>query len=196
MKNGGITRGTAVFAVTFFATYGALAAVGLVPEGERALAQQQAGQQEDSGVPVRIAIPDASVDAPIENPTSRDIATLDAALQDGVVHYPGSGDLTEERNVFLFGHSSSLPVVHNQMYKVFSDLRDLEPGDEITVYTETHAHVYRVRDVSLADADEALVTFETGEKELTLSTCNTFGEKSERYVVNAAFVESSPRSAE
>jgi len=48
------------------------------------------------------------------NPQSRDIKVLDEALNSGAVHYPGTGSLTEDANVFIFGHSSFLPNVINK----------------------------------------------------------------------------------
>ena len=47
---------------------------------------------------------------------------------------------------------------------------------------------YRVRSVDKVDKDETLVTFDTKAHLLTLSTCNSFGSKSDRFVVVAEFV--------
>ncbi|TSC67163.1 MAG: hypothetical protein CEO19_333 [Parcubacteria group bacterium Gr01-1014_73] len=52
--------------------------------------------------PVRLVIEKIGTDAPVENPQSRDIAVLDAALLKGVVHYPGSGSLESNTNMFLW----------------------------------------------------------------------------------------------
>jgi len=141
-------------------------------------------------VPKRVIIESIEVDANIENPKSTAIEDLDTALLDGVVRYPGSGDLVTDDNLFLFGHSSFLPVIHNENYKVFNKLKELDRGALIRIQSGTHENVYRVTAVRLTTAEEAFVELGIGKKKLTLSTCNSFGEKSERYVVEAEFIDS------
>ena len=138
--------------------------------------------------PRRIVIPRIKVDSPVISPASTAIPVLDEALLRGVVHYPTSGYMDDISNVFLFGHSSSLPYVRNKNFKVFNRLKDLLEGDIIKIQTRDANYIYRVQSVSLVSAEEALVEFSTATRKLTLSTCNTFGEKSERYVVEADFL--------
>lgn len=144
----------------------------------------------DDSAPVRIMIDAIDVDTSIENPTVTNIEVLDEALTQGAVHYPGSGNLEDETNMFLFGHSSGLPVVHNQAYKAFNDLAKLEKGDLIRVQSETKEYHYRVQSVEKIKAEDAWVAFDTGEKQLTLSTCNNFGSKQDRFVVHADYLGS------
>jgi len=139
--------------------------------------------------PTRIIVDALDLDEEIILPQSRDIAALDDALLDGVVHYPGSGDL-EDGNMFLFGHSSYLPEVLNDSFTVFNKLNDLEEGNIIRIQGNGVENVYRVRSVELVDANEALVSLQKGQKKLTLSTCNSFGEKDERFVVRSDYVGS------
>jgi LPXTG-site transpeptidase (sortase) family protein len=147
----------------------------------------QAGIQAEE--PVRIVIDKIGVDATVANPNSTNIATLDDYLSRGAVRYPGSG-LLGAGNIFLFGHSTSLSVVNNQAYKTFNGLRDLKAGDMIKVYSRTRLYTYRVTSVVLVDENEALVDLSSSKNTLTLSTCNTFGAKSERYVVEADYITS------
>lgn len=137
-------------------------------------------------LPVRIVIPAVGVDASIETPVSTDIRVLDGALTRGAVHYPGSGT-PGNGNMFIFGHSTSLTNVINQAYQTFNDVQHLEKGDEIIVYAGGEKHWYVVESVALVSADEALVDFSTSKDMLTLSTCNTFGAKQERFVVEAMY---------
>lgn len=138
--------------------------------------------------PTRITIEKIQVDAPILSPLSTDVDVLDRALLSGVVHYPGSGLLGEERNMLLFGHSSYLPVIHNEAFKAFNNLGKLEKGDLVHVYSESHVSVYRVETVELTEAEDAVIRFDEQQRKLTLATCNSFGKKSERYVVTATHV--------
>jgi LPXTG-site transpeptidase (sortase) family protein len=140
--------------------------------------------------PVRIIIDSIGVDTVILNPQSRDIDVLNDALLGGVVHYPGSGDLEDNTNMFLFGHSTSIPIVRNENYKLFSNLSDLKAGDIIRVQSVDKEYRYRVGALRLVSADDGWVEFKTGKKQLTLSTCNVFGQKQDRYVVASDFIGS------
>lgn len=136
--------------------------------------------------PARIVIDKINVDVDIQSPEEANIETLDAALQEGVVHYPGSGGIGGERRMFLFGHSSRLPVVQNQAYQSFNGLNELTEGDEIRVLGEDgEEQVYIVTSTEVVDQDERLVSFEAGSGKLTLSTCTTFGARENRVVVDA-----------
>ena len=67
----------------------------------------------------------------------------------------------------------------------------LKIDDEISLYSEAKEYRYKVESVRLAMAEEEKVIF-SDENKLILSTCNTFGAKEERYVVEAVFVGSYP----
>jgi LPXTG-site transpeptidase (sortase) family protein len=185
----------------FIVLLGISLALGLVPKldteetpavavaSTTVLQQTTATAQEDSS-PVRIVIERIGVDTTIVNPDNRNIETLDAALLNGVVHYPGSGNLEDVSNLFLFGHSTGFRVVQNEAFKAFNGLKDVKENDLIRVQSKTKEYVYRVTKLSLVNADNALVDLSSTHKKLTLSTCNTFGEKQERYVVEADFIGS------
>ncbi|MBL7045439.1 MAG: sortase [Parcubacteria group bacterium] len=181
------------FIVIFFITFSLLTILGFTPEvveKDGSLKESKDKVSEVGADPIRIVIPSVGIDANIVNPESRDLTLLDRALKDGVVHYPGSGTLEEEANVFLFGHSSFLPIVRNESYKVFNNLERLRIGDIIKVESNEKEYVYKVEVVRLTDAGEAFVDLRKGNKKLTLSTCNSFGSVDERFVVEANFVES------
>lgn len=172
-------------------------ALGIVPKLETdepsvALVEENAPvtQEAQDGTPVRIIAERLDIDVRILNPESADIETLDAALLEGAVRYPGSGDLEDVSNMFLFGHSTGFRVVQNESFKAFNGLKNARTGDLIRVQSATKEYVYRVTDVSLVDAADALVSLSSSEKKLTLTTCNSFGAKEERFVVEAAFVGS------
>lgn len=140
--------------------------------------------------PVRIIIDKIDIDTTVANPESTDVNVLDQALLGGAVRYPGSADLSDDGNMFLFGHSSYLPRVINPAFKAFNGLQNLVAGDVIRVQSADKEYIYRVDTVSLVDANDAWVDLSGVEKRLTLSTCNTFGQKQDRFVVEAYFVGS------
>ncbi len=150
------------------------------------------GNSSAAVLPTRVVIAKIGVNAPVSNPATSDIATLNAALLSGAVRYPGSGTLDQDANMFIFAHSSGLPIVHNQAFKSFNRLGELQLGDEIDVYSADAIYRYAVTSMRLADQNEVLVQFQTGAKKLTLSTCDNFAAKSARYVVEADFVEKVP----
>ena len=146
----------------------------------------------ESVLPTRVIIDKIGVSDLVNNPETRDISALDQALTTGVVRYPGSGGLTDNSNMLLFGHSTNWQAVHNQAYKSFNRLAELNLGDLIKIQSVEMEYLYRVTSVGLVDKDKALVKFGGGEKMVTLSTCDTFGVKSDRFVVEAKFVRSYP----
>lgn len=143
-----------------------------------------------SEFPVKIEIPAINLSTAVSNPTSTVIATLDQELLKGAVRYPTSAKLGEMGNVVLFGHSSYLPVVINQAYKAFNDIQKLKVGDTVIVYSSGTAYTYAVRTVEKESTNTAGVPLKVDGRVLTLSTCDSFGAKSDRFVVTADFVES------
>ncbi len=136
--------------------------------------------------PTRIVIANASVDYAVENPQSTNVNILDEALKRGAVRYPSSGT-PDKGNMFIFGHSTSFKVVNNKAYEVFNNLKELKAGDDIKIITDKETFIYKVRTVDLVDSRKALVDLSTDRHMLTLSTCNSFGASSDRYVVEADF---------
>jgi LPXTG-site transpeptidase (sortase) family protein len=141
----------------------------------------------DLSRPDRVIIDKIGVDTPVGQPETQDVSVLDQFLTQGAVHYPGSGTV-EQGNMFIFGHSTGLSVVRNQAFKAFNNIENLVQGDIITVISEGREYKYRVSSVNLYNEDEALVSFTSSARTLTLSTCNTFGAKQERWVVEAEMI--------
>jgi LPXTG-site transpeptidase (sortase) family protein len=79
-------------------------------------------------------------------------------------------------------------VIHNQAYKAFKGIQNLEKGDMVSVYSATTEYRYSVETVSIANADEDVVELRQNGKYLTLVTCDTFAKKSDRFVVTAKLV--------
>lgn len=189
----------AVFLLFFFTALSMLTALDLVPENKKTaktpepsnLVASVAGTREAKPeLPTRVEIPAIGLKTTVANPTSVKVDVLDAALLKGAVRYPTSAELGQMGNVILFGHSSYLPVVNNKAYKAFNEIQNLTEGDKIYVYGEKQMYVYEVETVSQEDAKSAAIPLEVGEPTLTLATCDSFGEKTDRFVVVAKLVES------
>jgi LPXTG-site transpeptidase (sortase) family protein len=190
-----------VFLFMLFATTGVLGALDLLPEAgtvavdsgdSRSLSASASLALKETEKPTRIEIPDIDLDVTVANPTKTDVATLDKALLDGAVRYPTSAELGERGNVIIFGHSSYLPVVRNSAFKAFNDIQKLEEGDRILVTGNDRTYVYEVESVRQADAEEDAIPLNVSGSKLTLATCDSFGTKSDRFIVVANLVESYP----
>ena len=90
--------------------------------------------------------------------------------------------------MLLFGHSSYLPIVHNQVYKTFDGIQNLKPGQIVSVYSSDMRYDYSVVQVKVADATQDSVELDPTGKHLTLVTCDSFATKSNRFIVTADFV--------
>jgi LPXTG-site transpeptidase (sortase) family protein len=141
-------------------------------------------------LPERIRIGEIDLDLPVLNPDTRDIEALDAVLKSGPARYVDSAQLGQKGNILIFGHSSHLPVVHNQMYKAFNKIPDLEVGDSISVEGGGKEYVYSVTSVKQVDANEGVVDLARVGNKLTIVTCDTLTGKSARYVLEAELVGS------
>lgn len=196
-----------IFAVAFLGSVWALAKLDLLPEAPSApelptvtlvaspliaASADAPGAATEIELPTSVEIPAIKLMAHIENPDTTNIEALDSLLLKGAVRYPTSAKLGETGNVVLFGHSSYLPVVGNQAYKTFNGIQKLVAGDVITVYSLDRAYTYQVRKVSKESANGGAIPLSVAGRVLTLSTCDSFGAKTDRFVVVADFVESHP----
>lgn len=143
-----------------------------------------------SVAPERIVIPAIGLDLPVHNPTTRDVAELDEGLKQGPARYVDSALLGESGNVLIFGHSSHLPVVHNQMYKAFNRVPELSAGDTITVSGGGKQYFYSVVSIRRADANEEQIDISRTGNRLTVVTCDTLTSKSTRWIVEAELIGS------
>ncbi len=184
------------------ASFMALVKLDLLPEAPKIVAAAPRVEAStdviESAVPVApelpliVRAPKIGLETTVANPTAVDIASLDRALLTGAVRHPTSARLNEAGNVVLFAHSSYLPVVGNKAYKAFNNIQKLISGDTIEVVSGTTVYIYHVRSVKKENATFDAIPLRVTGKVLTLSTCDSFGAKSDRFVVTADFVESHP----
>ena len=182
------------FVALFALTYAFMAAVDALPEPitqNTNMGTSDVPRTSDVQVaelPVRVAAKSIGLDNTVLNPESTGVAELDAALLKGTVRYPTSALLGVDGTTLIFGHSSYLPIVRNKNYKAFNGIQKLKAGDTVSVYSSTREYRYVVVGVRLANADEDVVELPSNGKYLALLTCDSFGTKSDRFVVTADFV--------
>lgn len=139
--------------------------------------------------PIRIIFDSFDREVTVLNPEVRTVEGLDAALLKGVVRHPDSADFERTGTIILFGHSSYLPNVINKNFQAFNGIQKLVWGDVVRLRSTEREYVYRVDRVYETPATGAEVKVETGTPKLTLVTCDSFGSKDDRFVVEATLVE-------
>lgn len=139
--------------------------------------------------PKRIIFDTLDKEVPVLNPSSHTTESLDIALLSGAVRHPDSADFVQEGTIFLFGHSSYLPTVINKNFQAFNGIQKLKWGDTVRLQSSDTEYVYRVDRVYETSAIGAEIPIETGKSKLTLVTCDSFGSKSDRFVVEATLMK-------
>lgn len=142
----------------------------------------------DSPVPLKIIFETLDKEITVLNPASREVADLDQALLGGAVRHPDSADFRDDGNIFILAHSSYLPNVFNKNFQAFNGIQDLTWGDKIRLQSDDMEYVYRVEKVYKAKATEVFVPETPGEAKLTLATCNSFGSKDDRFMVESTLI--------
>jgi LPXTG-site transpeptidase (sortase) family protein len=145
-------------------------------------------EQTGSPLPTLIIFDSLKKQVPVLNPTEDTVEALDTALLSGVVRHPDSADLHEEGTMFILGHSSYLPNVKNANFQAFNGIQKLEWGDTIRVQSKDMEYVYSVDRVYEAKASSAEVSLQHSVAKLTLATCNSFGTKDDRFIVEATLI--------
>lgn len=198
----------ATFFVVVFISYAILYAIDFIPEAPKddnnglAVASDVRSKTDSLGedfsdideldvdpLPRRIIFDSLDKEVTVVNPISNNIADLDEALLGGVVRHPDSADFSTEGNVFILGHSSYLPTVFNKNFQAFNGIQSLTWGDLVRLQSSDTEYIYRVERVYKARASEVVVPTTPGEARLTLATCNTFGAKEDRFIVEAELID-------
>ncbi len=157
------------------------------------------------GPPTNVLIvPKLNLNVPIVNPSAdallrEDWAGLEndiqTALQDGVVHYPGTANPGQAGNFFVTGHSSYYAWGEGDYKSVFARLHELNVGDEYWVYYGGDKHRYSVVSKMEVQPSDVHVLDQPGnQRTSTLMTCTPVGTTLRRLVVSA--VEVDPITAE
>jgi LPXTG-site transpeptidase (sortase) family protein len=198
------------FCAVFAVTYSVLYAFDLYPvltqsslnasSGEKAVSTVVAAKTPTmskrvvpvSAMPEKLLIPKLNREVEILNPKDDAVATLDAALLHGVARHPDSADFRKTGTMFIVGHSSYLPNVKNKAFQALNGIQKLEWGDKIHILSADTEYIYRVQSVYEAKASLASADIVWGTSRIILVTCNSFGTKDDRYVVEGYLIESNP----
>jgi len=126
----------------------------------------------------------------LPNIDAADPKSYGPALQQCVAHAKGSGlpgeANADNRTIYLFAHSTNAPYNIRRYNAVFYSLKDLEVGNEITVWFWGKEYHYVVFEKKILEAND-LSYFEeqTKEEQLILQTCYPPGTTSKQLVIIA-----------
>jgi LPXTG-site transpeptidase (sortase) family protein len=139
-------------------------------------------------LPNSLSIPSLNRTVEVLNPASSANSALDAALLKGVIRHPDSATFAEEGNMFILGHSSYLPTVHNRNFQALNGVQNLKWGDTIKLSSNDTEYTYKVEKTYKVKASGFTVPVAGKGKTLTMVTCNSFGSVDDRYVVEATLI--------
>jgi sortase A len=121
---------------------------------------------------IRIQIPDIGVDAPIVQGDGWE------QLKKGVGQHIGSANPGTDGNVVL--------SAHNDIFgEIFRDLDRLQPGDEITVYTNQRSYTYVVTDSMVVEPTQVDIMDSTTQPTLTLISCYPYLVDNQRIAITS-----------
>jgi sortase A len=147
-----------------------------IPEHLRPLVQSLANLPVPTPGPqqaVRITIPAIKV---------QDVSVVQGdgweQLKKGVAQHVGSGNPGENGNVVLSGHDDIFG-------EVFRDLSQLQPGDQVILYTTQQQFIYVVTGSQIVPPTQVGVMNQTGDPTVTLISCYPYMVDNKRIVVFA-----------
>lgn len=144
-----------------------------------------------------VIIPKISVEIPLDfSVSTTDEHAIDAALENGVVHYPTTVRPGQQGNTAFFGHSSN-NIFNKGKYKfAFVLLHNLVPGDIFYITYNGTVYGYKVYDKKIVEPTDVWVLGNVAGKAATatLITCDPPGTSLRRLVVWAEQVSPDPGS--
>lgn len=128
------------------------------------------------GHAIRLQIPELSKDVPVVEGDGFE------QLKKGVGHHIGSANPGEQGNVVLSAHND----IHGE---IFRDLDQLEPGDEIILFTERQDYVYVVDKIQVVEPTRVDLLEPTDTPTATLISCYPYLVNNKRIVVTAKLIK-------
>ena len=142
-----------------------------------------------------VIIPKINVEIPVDySLTSDNEATIETALEDGVVHYPSTVDPGEDGNAAFFGHSSNNIFNPGQYKFAFVLLHTLVKGDTFYITYQQKVYVYQVINTQVVPPSDVSVLNDTEghTATATLITCDPPGTSINRLVVTGIQISPDP----
>lgn len=147
----------------------------------------------------RVIIPKLNLNIPLITPSYQNLLQenwsgveedIQHALQNGVVHYPGTARPGQAGNFFVTGHSSYYPWAAGKYKNVFARLHEVDVGDEYWVYYGGDRHRYRVVEKKeVKPSDVTVLDQPLDHRMATLMTCTPVGTTLRRLIVKSEEID-------
>lgn len=150
------------------------------------LGSELAASPVDKNAPPKLIIGNINVSAPvIFDVPSVSESLFQKALQNGVVHYPGTARPGQLGNVVIFGHSSGQWWAPGDYKFVFTLLDKLKSEDRIYLEYQGVRYIYRVYNSSVVEPTDLTPLNQGNRHTLTLITCTPVGTSAKRLIISA-----------
>ena len=138
--------------------------------------------------PNTLIVPSLNITAPIVKPQESTEKSYQEALQNGVAHFPGTAEVGEVGNAYIFGHSSDMLLAPGSFKTIFALLPQIEIGAEILVSNnngEQFRYLVTEKFVVENNQTEVLSQDTNGKQVLTLQTSYPLGTALKRFIVKS-----------
>lgn len=143
---------------------------------------------QDKTEPNLLVIENLGIKTPIIFAEEENEKAFQESLERGVVHYPGTAEIGEPGNAYIFGHSSDYIWARGDYKAIFARLPKIEKGDLIYASNqEGENFTYEVIETFVASPKDThlLDQFNQERKLLTLQTSYPLGTALKRFIVRA-----------
>ena len=153
---------------------------------------------ESVGAESLIIIPKINVKVPVRyDVDTRSEEAIQAALENGAVHYSGTGMPGKIGNNVILGHSSNNFWNAGNFKTAFALLDRLEKDDTFEIHYQSKRYVYQVYEKVVIDpTDFSVIENTVKEPVVTLITCTPPGTSWKRLVIQARQISPKPDSTE
>ena len=155
---------------------------------QQPVSRQTSAAGGNKSLPNVLVIPSLGIDVPVQYVNTPSEKDFQAALQNGVVHYPNTALPGQHGNVYIFGHSSDFIFLPGSYKHAFALLPRIQKGAQIFLTdSQGREYTYAVTMTFVAQNNDTSVLSQYGNQQyyLTLQTSYPVGTALERYIVRA-----------
>ena len=152
-------------------------------------------QSQEKGEPNLVQVPSLNISAPLLYVEENNEDVYQKALQNGVVHFPGTALPGQPGNCYIFGHSSDFAFTPGFYKTVFVSLPNIKIGETIII-TDKDGNLYRYKVLEtkiVLPSDSSVLAQGDGSRSLlSLQTSYPLGTALKRFVAIAELQKNSP----
>lgn len=160
--------------------------------GSSVVSDQPPAAQTAQAQPDTLWVDSLGIEAPVKYVDQNDENAFQDALQDGVVHFPGTALPGQPGNTYIFGHSSDYLWSRGHYKTIFALLPQITDNAEIKLTDHSgklYTYVVTSHRVIAATDTSVLSQYDNRQKLLTLQTSYPVGTALRRFVVVAQLKE-------